>query len=415
MSDPLTAFTTHTRPHHVRVRPAAARALRRGHPWVFSDAVLRAPNDADAGDLVVVHDDKRKQIGLGWFDPDGPIRVRMLHHGGPVAIDDHFLAQRALAALARRRPLEADGTDGYRVIHGENDGLGGLIVDRYDRTLVLKLYTRAWLPRVRPIIDALSQALDPEHVVLRLGRATRRALDAHGHDGAALDGALLRGDLREGRVSFREHGLRFIVDPLRGQKTGFFLDQRDNRLRVGGLSDGQRVLNVFSYSGGFSLYAARGGATEVTSLDLSAPALEDADRHFVLNAEDDGVARCRHRTLCGDAFQQLAELREQARARFDVVVIDPPSFAKRQEEVDRALERYGRLCQLGLDVLEDGGRIVLASCSSRVSAEAFAATVQRAAERGGRPLQVDEMTGHALDHPIGFPEAAYLKCLFARA
>jgi 23S rRNA (cytosine1962-C5)-methyltransferase len=415
VSDLLSPFVASSRPLHVRVRPAAVRAIKRGHPWVFSDAITHSATEGEAGDLVVVHDDKRKQVGLGWYDPDGPIRIRVLHRGGPLALDAAFLQGRALDALALRRPLEARGTDGYRVIHGENDGLGGLVVDRYDRTLVVKLYSRAWLPRVRPLLDALQDALAPERIVLRLSRTTKKALDSLGHDGNALDGALLVGDAPEERVPFHEHGLRFVADPLRGQKTGFFLDQRDNRRRVGALSEGRRVLNVFSYSGGFSLYAARGGASEVTSLDLSAPALEDAERHFALNDEDERIAACRHRTICGDAFAKLAELRDRERARFDLVVIDPPSFAKRQDEIERALESYGRLTRLGLDVLEDGGHIVLASCSSRISARVYQDTVEGAARSAGRPLSVDDVTGHGLDHPVGFPEAAYLKCVFARA
>jgi 23S rRNA (cytosine1962-C5)-methyltransferase len=215
-------------------------------------------------------------------------------------------------------------------------------------------------------------------------------------------------------VVFRENGLRFEADPIRGQKTGFFLDQRDNRARVGDLARGRSVLNAFSYSGGFSLYAARGGAREVTSLDISQPALDAAARHFTLNDDVPAVAACQHELLCADAFEAFEALAEGKRL-FDVVVVDPPAFAKKQSEVDRALSAYARLCRLALRVLKPGGELVLASCSSRVSAEAFRDNALSAASRAGRPLRIHEETGHALDHPVGFPEGAYLKCVFARA
>jgi 23S rRNA (cytosine1962-C5)-methyltransferase len=214
-------------------------------------------------------------------------------------------------------------------------------------------------------------------------------------------------------VVFRENGLRFYADPVRGQKTGFFLDQRDNRARVGELAREARVLNAFSYSGGFSLYAARGGARAVTSLDISQPALDDAARNFALNADDADVSGCDHTLLCNDAFDALAGLADRSEL-FDLVVIDPPAFAKKQDEVARALRSYARLCELGLAVTRPGGMLVLASCSSRVSAEEFRDNAKRAAAGVRRELDVVEETGHALDHPVGFPEGAYLKCLFCR-
>jgi 23S rRNA (cytosine1962-C5)-methyltransferase len=213
-------------------------------------------------------------------------------------------------------------------------------------------------------------------------------------------------------VIFRENGLLFEADLLRGQKTGFFLDQRENRARVERLASGRSVLNVFAYTGGFSLYAARGGARSVTSLDVSPPALAAAKRNFAHNQSVTGVASARHDIAQGDAFQLLAEMRERGRS-FDMVILDPPSFAKASSEVDGALRAYARIVRLGIDVLSDGGTLVAASCSSRITSEQFHRLVQDTVAKARRSIRVLEQTAHASDHPIGFPEGAYLKCIFA--
>jgi 23S rRNA (cytosine1962-C5)-methyltransferase len=224
---------------------------------------------------------------------------------------------------------------------------------------------------------------------------------------------LLGGTVKQ-EVAFKENGLDFEADVLRGQKTGFFLDQRENRQRVGDLSAGKTVLNAFSYSGGFSLYAARAGAVEVTDVDQSAEALDAALHHFEINSGIPAVDGARHVVRQGDVFAVLPDLAKEGR-QFDVVVLDPPAFARRKAEIERALNAYGRLARLGLAVLRPGGTLVASSCSSRVTEEMFFDMVNRAARGVGRPLQEIERTGHALDHPISFREGAYLKTLIARA
>jgi 23S rRNA (cytosine1962-C5)-methyltransferase len=214
-------------------------------------------------------------------------------------------------------------------------------------------------------------------------------------------------------VIFTENGLWFGADVLRGQKTGFFLDQRDNRARVEQLAVGMRTLNVFAYSGGFSLYAARGGAPEVLSLDASAPALAAALRNFDLNRHTPRIAAACHSLLQADAFEALPDLGRQGR-RFDLVIVDPPSLAAQQSQVEGALQAYARLTNLALGVLAPDGVLVMCSCSARVSASAFFSTVSRAAVAAGRPLRELDRTGHPIDHPIRFPEGAYLKALFAK-
>jgi 23S rRNA (cytosine1962-C5)-methyltransferase len=236
--------------------------------------------------------------------------------------------------------------------------------------------------------------------------ARQKALLGDLSDGSVLFGSPLPGD-----IEFTENGLRFEADLVRGQKTGFFLDQRENRARVEPLADGKSVLNVFAYTGGFSLYAARGGAKSVTSLEMSHPALNAAKRNFDLNPS---LATVRHRILQGDAFAKLKELEDEGRL-FDMVIIDPPSFAKQQSEIEGALKAYGRLVQMGLAVLAPEGVLVMASCSSRIEADEFFGLVLREARRAGRLLRELERSHHPIDHPIGYKEGAYLKCLFAIA
>lgn len=389
----------------LRVTPAAERALRSGHPWVFDQAIRKQSHTGQPGDLAVVFDSKRRFLAIGLYDPDSPIRVRVLQQRQPATIDRDWFADRLRAAALIRQPLPAQQTDGYRLVHGENDGLPGLVIDRYAGTLVLKLYTAAWLPHLRDVIASLPTIQPFDRLVLRLSRSTG---DAHG----LRDGQVLAGDPISGPVVFRENGLRFAADVIHGHKTGFFFDQRENRAQVRKLAAGRRVLDVFAYSGGFSLYAAAGGAVSVTSLDSSVPALETAAANFALNQEDARVAAAQHEILVADAFEGLEKL-HAAGAAFDLVIVDPPSFAKRATETERALAAYARLTRLALNVLEPMGVFMIASCSSRVSADDFFSTVLQAASDAGCPLIEFRRSGHALDHPVTFPEGAYLKALFA--
>ena len=396
----------------LRVSPAAERAIRSGHPWVFDKAIRQQNVDGSPGDLAVIFDRKNRFLAIGLYAPASPIRVRILAHGQPAQIDADWFMYKVETAAEQRLPLLQTNTTGYRLVHGENDGLPGLVIDRYGETLVLKLYTTAWVPHLRDVLRAVTAVLPPKRIVLRLSRfVQRQEADLYG----LFDGQLLWGQpVRNDGVLFLENGLYFEADVVHGQKTGFFLDQRNNRARVEKLAAGKRVLNVFAYTGGFSLYAARGGAKEVVSLDLSQPALANAMRNFKLNRAHEAVAAADHELLVGDAFLTMQQLIANKR-RFEMVIIDPPAFAKRQDEVERALTAYGRLVRLGLKLLRPGGVLVMASCTSRVTADQFFELVHKTALGVGRPLQEIERTGHALDHPIGFPEGAYLKCLFAYA
>ena len=395
----------------IRITRAAERAIRASHPWLFAPSIRRQSHDGRPGDLAVVYDHNDHFLAIGLYDPNSRIRVRILQHGEPATIDQSWFRARLEAAVRLRAPLLNSDTTAYRLVHGENDHLPGLVIDRYDQMLVLKCYTVAWVPHLRDLLAALASVVPSGHIILRLGRAAQQQPQyLHG----LIDGMVLSGLDLNGPVLFRENGLRFEADPIRGHKTGFFLDQRDNRARVEQLAAGKTVLDAFAYTGGFSLYAARGGARAVTSLDVSSPALEAAVRNFALNRHIPAVAAAKHELLAGDVFDALVQLARNGRS-FDMAIADPPAFAKRQNEAARAISAYERLTRLALEILRPGGTVVLASCSSPVSAETFFEAVHRAAAQAGRPLNEIERTGHPLDHPVGFKEGAYLKCLFATA
>jgi 23S rRNA (cytosine1962-C5)-methyltransferase len=374
---------------------------------VFADSIRSQSRTAPAGELTVIYDRRDRFLAVGLFDPESPLRVRILHAGPPVTLDDGWWRARLDAALGRRAGLADAGTNGLRLVNGESDGWPGLVLDQYDRTLVLKLYTAAWLPRLSPLAGLVQAACEPVRLVLRLSRNIQAAAAAGGY----REGQVLVGPPVEAIPTFLETGLCFEADVVRGQKTGFFLDQRENRRRVETFAAGADVLNAFSFSGGFSLYAARGGANSVTDLDLSPHALAAAERNFVLNRADPRVARCRHGLIQGDAF---AWIEQAPPARFDVVIVDPPSLAKREAERGGAIQAYEKLAAHGIRQLRPNGVLVAASCSAHVSAAEFFRAVGAAARRSGRRWAELGRAGHAADHAATFAEAEYLKCIYLR-
>lgn len=386
------------------LKPAAEGKVRSGHPWVYSDSIRHQNREGFPGELAVIYDRNDRFLAVGFFDPGSPLHVRIVHLGKPVDIDKGFWRGQLGRSLERREGLADEDTTGLRLINGESDGFPGLVLDRYETTLVLKLYAGAWLGLLDDLRDLILEALRPDRLVLRLSRNLPGTETIH-------DGAILHGDDPGGPIVFLELGLRFEADVIRGQKTGFFLDQRENRRRVGSLARGADVLNTFSFSGGFSLYAARGGAASVTDLDLSRHALDSAKRNFSLNAADPGVASCRHETVQADAFRWLEEA---APASFDLIVVDPPSLAKRESERHRAIRAYQSLNASAIRLLRPGGLLVAASCSAHVSEEEFHGAVKNAALQSGRRFERIAQTGHAPDHHASFPEANYLKAAYLR-
>jgi 23S rRNA (cytosine1962-C5)-methyltransferase len=394
----------------VRVTPDAERQIRGGHPWVFDRSITSVRPEGEAGDLAVVFDRTRRFAAIGLYDPGSPIRVRVLHQGRPTPIDADFWRRTMAAALAVRSDLLDDpGTDAFRWLHGENDGLPGLVADRYAATTVVKVYTAAWFSHVPAVVAALQAELPGERVVLRLGRDAARA----GRDAGWTDGQALVGDLPDAAVEFLEGGLRFTADVVAGQKTGHFLDQRDNRRWVRELAGGRDVLDVFSCTGGFAVNAAAGGARSVHRVDQSAAAIRAGRHHMELNASNRAVARCVDRGTVGDAVTVLEDL-VRRRERYGLVVVDPPSFASRADRVDRALGSYTRLAELAGRLVEPGGLLLQASCSSRIDEHQLAAAVAAGVGAAGRRAVELRRTGHAVDHPVGFAEGAYLDAVLVR-
>ena len=389
----------------LRVTATAESIIRGGHPWLFAESIKEQNREGQTGELAVIFDRNDKFLAVGLFDPDSPIRVRILHAGKPAEIDANWWRTRLAQALKLREGLFDEQTTGWRCLNGESDGWPGLVLDKYGDTLVLKLYTGAWLPRLEEITKLIAAALPPTGIVLRLSRNIQKVAETNF---SRRDGEMLMGSAPERPVIFQESGLSFEADVLRGQKTGFFLDQRENRRLVESLARGRTVLNAFSFTGGFSVYAARGGATSVTDLDISEHALAGGARNFDLNRSIARIAKCQREAVQADVFEWLA----QTNRKFDLVILDPPSLAKRESERDGAIRAYGRLAETGMERLNLSGILVAASCSAHVSAEEFFGAILHTAAKSGRKFTELHRTHHAPDHPALFKEMEYLKAIY---
>lgn len=389
----------------IKLNAKGEQFVSQGHPWVFSDNITKINTDANSGDLAIIFSkNKNKVIGLGLYDANSPIRIKMLHSGNtPATIDNAFFKQKIEAAFAKRSGLLQTNTNSYRLLFGENDGFPGLIADVYAHVLVVKLYSEIWLPYLDGILESLQTVSNAQTIVIRLSRSLEQS-KLHN----IKNGAVVYGTLPNEVIQFIEHGVHFSANVIKGHKTGYFLDHRANRKQVGEWSKGKTVLDVFSYAGGFSVHALANGAKEVTSLDISKQALDIAYQNGKLNNYS-GT----HKTIADDAFVALKKLIKNKQT-FDVVVIDPPSFAKQQSEIELAKKKYAQLAQLGVQLTAKKGLLVLASCSSRVLAQTFFDINAQVLRESSRTSDCILKTYHDSDHPIGFPEGAYLKCGYYR-
>ena len=389
----------------VKLTSKGENYVQQGHPWVFSDSIVKINDDAQTGDLAIIFGKRaNKMIGIGLYDAASPIRIKMIYSNTkPVTIDDTFFYNKIQKAYQKRIPLLKTKTNSYRLLFGENDGFPSLIADVYASVLVVKLYSEIWLPYIETVINSLVEVSECETVVIRLSRQLQNS-KSHQLE----DGQVIYGNLKNEVVQFVEHGVNFSANVIKGHKTGYFLDHRENRRQVGLLSKDKTILDVFSYAGGFSVHALANGAKEVTSVDISSQALDIALQNGKLNAYSG-----KHHILAGDAFLLLEQLASEKK-KFDVVVIDPPSFAKQQTEVNLAKKKYAQLAELGIKLTTKGGILVLASCSSRVTATAFYDINAQTLQQSNRGFKIEQKTQHDIDHPIGFPEGAYLKCAYYR-
>ncbi len=385
----------------IKLKIKAEKIVKKGHPWVFSQSISKQNTKGVAGDIAILfgqHDNEVYAIGL--YDPHSPVRIKIIHRGKGVQIDAQFFQQKIARAFQIRVPLLQKDTNAYRLLFGENDGFPGMIVDIYNQVGVLKLYSEIWLPYLPMITPALVHAAGIESLVLRLSRNLQKQPITY------QEGSVLYGNLKDPEVLFTEHGVHFKTHVILGHKTGFFLDHRDNRHRIGSLSKGKTVLDVFSYAGGFSIHALAGGAKEVTCIDFSMQALALAKTNARLNPHS-GIFN----TLSGDAFTLLKELHKKGKT-YDIVIIDPPSLAKSKSEKDIAKRKYAELARLGVALTKRKGILLLASCSSRITTTAFLEIHQREFAQLGVEYQTLAFTEHDLDHPVTFKEGAYLKSVF---
>ena len=390
----------------LELRKDLARHLRAGHPWVFRKAIEKAPKGLLAGAIVDVVEDGRF-VARGYHDPHSAISVRILTREPAEGIDETFWRNRIRRALALREDL-VRGTTGYRLVHGENDGLPGVVADRYGDFAVLKLYSAGLTPHRAHIVEALRQEAKGLAGVFGRDEIPRDEES----DEAAPQGRVLWGAEPPERIEIDEHGMKLLVDVRRGQKTGMFLDQRENRRLVRDLSAGRGdALNLFGYTGGFSVAAALGGARHVVTIDVDRDAIVLARENFRVN----GLDPADHAFASEDAFEILKRYKAQGR-QFDLVVCDPPAFAKSQKAVEAAVAGYASLNRAALHVLAPGGLLVTASCSARVSPEMFQDAVKEAAYKTHIDLQLVEDRRQPPDHPVApqFREGRYLKCAVYR-
>lgn len=387
----------------VKLTSAGEKKVKQGHPWVFESSIVKLNKTGKAGDIAIVFDARRDQVcGVGLYDPNSPIRIKMLANTA-IQVNQEFFLHKIVLAFKKRHSLLKTDTNSYRLLFGENDGFPGLIVDVYATVMVLKIYSTIWYPYLNTILPLLKEIAQVQTIVVRLSRMVAREKLFNITDGQVIEGSLL-----DERVIFKEHGIRFSANVIHGHKTGYFLDHRHNRKRVGDMAQGKTVLDVFSYAGGFSVHALVGGARKVVSLDISAQALEVALNNGKLN----DIAG-KHETIAIDAFVGLQDL-IATQETFDIVVIDPPSFAKSKNEIESAKNSYFRLASLGSALVNNNGVLILASCSSRVNAQSFFDISEQAIRRAGRKFSLLQKTYHDSDHPISFLEGAYLKCGYYR-
>lgn len=385
----------------IKLKSKSEAFLRQGHPWIFESSILKVNKEGQAGDIAIIFDQKKnKYLGLGLYDPYSPIRIKMLAHTSKETIDRDFFLRKIYEAYQIRLPLVQNGTNGFRMVFGENDALPGLIVDVYAHVAVVKLYSAIWFPYLHFIIDAILENVQVDAIVLRLSRLLQKPdVQRFGLE----DGHVIYGKLQNPEIEFKEHGVKFIANVIKGHKTGYFLDHRHNRHKIGLMSQDKSVLDVFSYAGGFSTHAVAGGAREVVSIDISKHALELARINVRLNKEN-----ANHKVMAIDAFEGMSNLIEQGK-QFDIVVVDPPSFAKMNADKPAAIKSYRRLAQLAIQLVKRGGICVMASCSSRIQRDEFYELVEEGFDTQSRAYRLIEKTFHDIDHPIAFPEGSYLK------
>jgi 23S rRNA (cytosine1962-C5)-methyltransferase len=388
-------------PIELRLGRDLTRLVKRGHPWVFAEALRHLPAAAPGAPAILLDNKKGRPIARGFYDPHSPLAFRVGAVEPDEVLDERWAQRRLARALAWRQSLFNRQTTGFRLFNGEGDGLPGLVADIYGDTAVLQLDGAgpAGFWQAAGIAEWIAKALSLQCVVERSRTESKRGSRP------------LVGQLPAAPVDFLENGVRFTVDVVKGQKTGFFLDQRDNRQKIHELAGGRRVLNVFGYTGGFSVYAGMGGSSHVTTVDLAIPALEMAAAHWLLN----GLPPKAHTGLAAEAFQFLAEATQQKR-QWDLVIVDPPSFAASKAAVGQAIAAYQKLVAAAATITTADGLLAAASCSSHVGLPVFLSACEEGLSLARRRATLLYVGGQPADHPtpLALPEFRYLKFVLMR-
>ena len=390
----------------IQISKMLQNKIRKGYPWVFNYQIQNQIPEGKQESMAVIYDHNNRFLAMGLWDQRADLCFRVLHIGKPRDINSKFFLQRLQSAKLIREPLQHQGTTGYRVINGENDGFPGLVLDRYEDTLVIKLYASGWFPLLAELCELFQKEFNSKQVVLRLAQNIIKSLEPHS---VYQDGLVLYGTEKSSWVEFKENGLKFFANVVEGQKTGFFLDQRNNRLKIRGMAKGRSVLNVFSYSGGFSVYAMAGGCKSLVEVDSNPFALDTSLRNLKLNFPDKSFPAPNFKQEKGDAFQILAKMKTEKR-HFDLVVLDPPAFARNKKQRKQALQAYFRLAKAGAEIAS--GVLYTSSCTRHVQANEFYDAVCLGIRAAGKKYECIAETGHADDHPATFPEAFYLKSAY---
>ncbi len=385
------------------LRSGREKSVLNRHPWIFLSAIERVEGSPESGETVLVLDAKKQVIAKAAYSPASKIKARVWTTSVDLEINRDYIAKKISESLERRRALlEGQTTTAARLVYGEADGLPGLIVDKYNNTIVLQILSAGAEFWKKEIASILGEMLQPDCIYERSDVEVRTL------EGLPERQGLLAGNLKDTSVIMTEHGIKYHVDISEGQKTGFYIDQRDNRQKVFELAKNRDILNCFCYTGGFSLNALAGGAKSVLSVDSSAPALEILNQNIMLNQFE----KKEHQVMEGDVFKLLRLFRDQAKS-FDMIILDPPKFAPTISQAEKASRAYKDINLLAIKLLRPGGKLVTFSCSGGISRELFQKIIAGAALDAGVEIRIKDYLSQSADHPVltSFPESFYLKGL----
>jgi 23S rRNA (cytosine1962-C5)-methyltransferase len=391
----------------VTLKKSRDKVLERKHPWIFSGAIEKIEGQPSNGETVQIFTSNKKLVGYGSFSTLSQIQVRVWSFDPAEIIDGDFFRRKiSLASSLREKIIDTSKTNAYRIINAENDGIPGLIVDRYANFLVCQFLSAGAEFFKETITEALNDIFKP------VGIYERSDVEVRTKEALQPILGLMKGASPDDLIEVKENGIKFLVDIMNGQKTGFYLDQRDNRLLVSEFSKGKNVLNCFSYTGGFSVYALAAGASSVTQVETSLSALEIANKNIQLNGFDTSAVE----NINDDVFNVLRKFRDE-RKTFDLIILDPPKFAESASQIQKASRGYKDINLLAIKLLNPGGVLFTFSCSGHISPELFQKIIAGAALDSGREAQIIKHLTQSSDHPVSlnFPEGLYLKGLVCLA